>query len=340
MKQPPRGQAGRTGQAGRAGSVGRAGQVGSTGRGTEATHAALPQPLRDAVDEFAGHLVAERNRSTHTVRAYVGDVVSLLDHGARMGATTPDEIDLGVLRSWLARLRSTGAARTSLARRAAAARTFTTWALREGLAEVDAGQRLASPRPHHTLPGVLRADQAAAMLDATPPGSRDPVVLRDRLVLELLYGTGIRVGELCAMDLGDVDQGRRLVRVFGKGAKERSVPYGVPAERALDDWLRTGRPTIAGSTSGAALLLGARGGRLQAAVVRKITARYAAMAGLPPVAPHALRHSAATHLIEGGADLRSVQELLGHASLASTQIYTHVSMERLRAAYQQAHPRA
>jgi integrase/recombinase XerC len=257
-----------------------------------------------------------------------------------MGATTPQAIDLAVLRSWLARLRSTGAARTSLARRAAAARTFTGWAVREGLAGTDAGQRLASPRPHRTLPEVLRVDQAAALLDAPPVTADDPVAVRDRAVLELLYATGVRVGELCALDLGDVDWGRRLVRVFGKGAKERSVPYGVPAERALDAWVRSGRPALAGPASGAALLLGARGGRIQAAIVRRALTHYATLAGLPDMAPHGLRHSAATHLIEGGADLRSVQELLGHDSLASTQIYTHVSMERLRAAYRQAHPRA
>ena len=159
-------------------------------------------------------------------------------------------------------------------------------------------------------------------------------------MLELLYATGIRVSELCGLDLPDVDRTRRVVRVLGKGAKERTVPFGLPADRALDAWLRHGRPALAGPGSGAALLLGTRGGRLQPAVARRIVSTYAKAAGLPHTAPHGLRHSAATHLLEGGADLRAVQELLGHSSLASTQIYTHVTVERLRTAYRQAHPRA
>jgi integrase/recombinase XerC len=295
--------------------------------------------MRNAVDDFARYLAAERNRSAHTVRAYVGDVVSLLDHAARMGSTEPGHLDLGQLRSWLAKQRSTGAARTTLARRAAAARTFSHWAHRAGVLADDVGAVLASPTAHRPLPDVLRPDQAAALM--TSPGRPgDPLALRDRLVLELLYASGIRVSELCGLDLDDVDRGRRVVRVLGKGAKERTVPYGAPAEQALDRWLRHGRPSLATPQSGRALLLGARGGRLQPTSVRKIVAGWAAAAGLPHTTPHGLRHSAATHLLEGGADLRSVQELLGHASLASTQIYTHVSMERLRKAFDQAHPRA
>jgi integrase/recombinase XerC len=309
--------------------------------GTEKSHANLPEPMREAIDGFAAHLAGERNRSVHTIRAYVSDVVSLLDHAVRMGARSPADVDLVVLRSWLARLRTAGAARTTLARRGAAARTFCTWAYREKLTPTDAGQRLASPKARRELPGVLRADQAAALV-TTPtrdPGDH-PLVLRDRLVLEMLYATGIRVGELCGLDLADVDRGRRVVRVFGKGAKERTVPYGVPAEQALDAYLRRGRPALVGPRSGSALLLGARGGRLVATAARRIVSAAATGAGLGHVSPHGLRHSAATHLVEGGADLRAVQEILGHASLSSTQIYTHVSMERLRAAYKQAHPRA
>jgi integrase/recombinase XerC len=297
--------------------------------------------MRSAVDAFAGHLAAERNRSEHTVRAYVVDVVSLLDHAMRMGAADPASVDLMVLRSWLARMRTTGAARTTLARRAAAARTFTAWAHRSGLSPLDPGLRLASPKPHRDLPSVLRADQAGTLLK--PSASRvDPaaVAVRNTAVLELLYAAGVRVAELCGLDLDDVDRTRRVLRVFGKGAKERSVPYGVPAERALDAWLRLGRPVLAGSASGRALLLGAKGGRLNPTMVRRIVADAAAAAGLPHTTPHGLRHAAATHLLEGGADLRSVQELLGHASLSSTQIYTHVSIDRLRQAYRQAHPRA
>ena len=164
--------------------------------------------------------------------------------------------------------------------------------------------------------------------------------LRDRLLLELLYATGVRVSELCGLDVGDVDQAAGWSGCSARADKERSVPYGVPAQQALDDWLRQGRPALVGAGTGDALLLGARGGRLNPTTARQIVGGYAEAAGLPRTSPHGLRHSAATHLLEGGADLRAVQELLGHASLASTQIYTHVSVERLRAAYRQAHPRA
>lgn len=310
--------------------------------------------MRDAVDDFAEHLSRVRNRSVHTVRAYVTDLVSLLDHAVRMGCVDLAELDLSVLRSWLARQRTTGAARTSLARRAASARAFSAWAHRAGLLPADVGAALASPRAHRELPSVLRADQAAALVEApsrqapppNPPAESGPseaaeaVPLRDRVLLELLYATGVRVSEACGLDVGDVDHGRRVIRVFGKGGRERSVPYGVPAQRALDDWLRRGRPAMVGARSGDALLLGARGGRLNPTTARQIVGAYAETAGLPRTSPHDLRHSAATHLLEGGADLRAVQELLGHSSLASTQIYTHVSVERLRAAYRQAHPRA
>ncbi|KAB1911917.1 tyrosine recombinase XerC [Micromonospora sp. AMSO31t] len=321
--------------------------------------------MREAVDDFADHLAGVRNRSAHTVRAYVTDLVSLLDHAVRMGCADLSELDLTVLRSWLAKQRTMGAARTSLARRAAAARTFSAWAHRAGLLAGDVAAPLASPRAHRELPIVLRADQAAALMDA-PDRSRttadvddatrtrdeddtrtgsgndepDPVLLRDRLLLELLYGTGVRISEACGLDVTDVDQARRVVRVLGKGGRERAVPYGLPAQRALDAWLTQGRPALAGRRSDSALLLGARGGRLNPTTARRIVGGYAEAAGLPRVTPHGLRHSAATHLLEGGADLRAVQELLGHSSLASTQIYTHVSVERLRAAYRQAHPRA
>jgi integrase/recombinase XerC len=313
--------------------------------GSRAVHEALPASLREAVDSFAAHLAAERNRSAHTVRAYVGDVVALLDHARRHGRDRLDDLDIGVLRAWLAALRDAGAARATLARRAAAARAFTAWAHRHGLTDRDPGAGLASPKPRRSLPTVLRPGQAAALVTAPGAGGTDmvdrAVALRDRLVLELLYASGVRVSELCGLDLPDLDRARRLLRVLGKGAKERSVPFGAPADRALDAWLADGRPHLVGSRSGTALLLGRRGGRLQPTSVRRLVAAWAAAAGLPAhTTPHTLRHSAATHLLEGGADLRSVQELLGHASPASTQIYTHVSVERLRSAYDQAHPRA
>jgi integrase/recombinase XerC len=319
-------------------------------------HAALPTAMGAAVDEFALHLARVDNRSAHTVRGYVGDVVSLLDHAAHEGCAEPADLDITVLRGWLAQRMAAGAARTSQARRAAAARTFTAWAHRTGRCPADAGAQLVSARAHRDLPTVLRADQAARLVTASPRAAESPetvaVGIRDRAVLEMLYATGVRVSELCGLDRADVDDARRVIRVFGKGAKERSVPYGVPAQRALDEWLRVGRPTLAAggqapATAGpsqgkhaAALFLGLRGGRLQQTVVRRIVAAAAQAAGLPHTSPHDLRHSAATHLLDGGADLRAVQDLLGHASLASTQIYTHVSTERLRAAFKQAHPRA
>jgi integrase/recombinase XerC len=303
---------------------------------TREVHEALPVALREAVDDFGHHLASVDNRSAHTVRAYVGDVVSLLDHAAQVGCAAPADLDLGVVRGWLAQRMSDGAARTSQARRAAAARTFTAWAHRSGLAPADVGASLASPKAHRDLPSVLRADQAADLVVSTG----DAHAVRDRAVLELLYATGVRVSELCGLDVADLDESRRVVRVFGKGAKERVVPYGIPAQKALDDWLRHGRPAVAIKGSGDALFLGARGGRLQQTVVRRIVAAAAQASGLPHTSPHDLRHSAATHLLDGGADLRAVQDLLGHASLSSTQIYTHVSTERLRAAFKQAHPRA
>jgi integrase/recombinase XerC len=266
-------------------------------------------------------------------------VAHLLDHAARLGVEEPAELDLQVLRSWLARLRSTGAARTTIARRGSSARTFTAWAHRRGLMTSDPGQLLATPKGHRPLPDVLQPDEAARLVDLV--GGDTPGDLRDRLALELLYATGIRVAELCGLDVDDVDRGRRVLRVMGKGNKERTVPYGVPAERALDAWLVRGRPAWASTGSGPALLLGARGGRIDPRTVRTLVhTRLAAVPGAPDLGPHGLRHSAATHLLEGGADLRSVQELLGHATLATTQIYTHVSVERLRTSYDRAHPRA
>ncbi|WP_184957182.1 tyrosine recombinase XerC [Paractinoplanes abujensis] len=293
--------------------------------------------MRAAVDEFGHHLARVDDRSAETVRAYLGDVVSLLDHAAEAGLTTLAELDIVLLRGWLAARIRQGAARTSQARRAAAARAFTAWAFRTGRVPADPGAHLASPKTHRTLPTVLRADQAEALMAGN---EEDPESLRDRAVLELLYATGVRVSELCGLNQADVDEARRVVRVFGKGAKERAVPYGIPAQKALDAYRRHARPKLAVKASGDALFLGVKGGRLQQTVVRRIVDAAARAAGLPHTSPHDLRHLAATHLLDGGADLRAVQDLLGHSSLSSTQIYTHVSTERLRAAFKQAHPRA
>ncbi|MGC7097527.1 tyrosine recombinase XerC [Amycolatopsis lurida] len=255
-------------------------------------------------------------------------------------------LDVGELRAWLAEQHQAGVSRTTLARRAAAVRTFTAWAHRGGRLEVDPGSRLVAPRPHRTLPGVLRPDQAEQVMKASGAGAaeRDPVALRDHAVLELLYATGVRVAELCGLDLGDVEFGRRVIRVLGKGGKERTVPFGVPAEKALRAWLDDGRPVLVERAAGdaaKALFLGVRGRRLDPRSVRRVVHDgVGSVHGAVDMGPHGLRHSAATHLLEGGADLRSVQELLGHATLATTQLYTHVTVERLKAIHDRTHPRA
>ncbi|GLZ53580.1 tyrosine recombinase XerC [Actinomycetospora sp. NBRC 106378] len=334
----------------------------------------LPAALARALEQFTAHLRYERGLSEHTVRAYTGDVSAALHHlvtrvaARRTGpagdaAVTLVDLDLAALRSWLAQggVEEQGrrrgepadggrhdagrrpARRTTVARRAASVRAFTAWAVRTGHAPTDAGARLASPRAHRTLPAVLRADQAAAALDNAARGAveRHPIALRDHLLLELLYATGIRVSELCGLDVDDVDDARRTLRVLGKGAKERTVVFGVPAAAALDAWRTDGRPHLAVAGSPPALLLGARGGRLDPRIARAVVHDAAgSVPGAPDIAPHGLRHSAATHLLEGGADLRSVQELLGHASPATTQLYTHVTADRLRAVHDAAHPRA
>jgi len=297
----------------------------------------------EVLAEYERHLASERDLTPHTVRAYLADVAGLLEHAGRMGRTEVRDLDLRTLRSWLAHQQVTGRSRSTLARRATAVRVFTAWLARTGRTATDIGASLRSPRARRTLPPVLRQDEAAELIAAAARLADDgsPVGLRDTAMLELLYATGVRVGELVAVDLDDVDPGRHLVRVFGKGRKERTVPFGVPAARALDAWLTHGRPRLLTVEAGPALFLGARGGRIDQRAVRTLVhRRIVDVPGAPDIGPHGLRHTAATHLLEGGADLRSVQELLGHASLATTQLYTHVSTDRLRRAYRQAHPRA
>jgi integrase/recombinase XerC len=336
----------------------------------------LPDALAQPLAAFERHLTAERGLSAHTVRAYLGDIRSLLGRASQDGITELAGLDIAVIRGWLAAQHAAGQARSSLARRAASARTFTAFARSRGWIVSDPGPLLGTPKAQRHLPQVLAADQMAAVLDAAGgsaaaagrPASaadasgaqaaagsqedpreagaaRDPAAAalgwRDSAIMELLYSSALRVSELCGIDVGDIDEERRTVRVLGKGSKERVVPVGVPAARAVRHWQRHGRPLLATGRSGHALFLGARGGRLDPRMARRIVhARIAAVPAAPDTGPHGLRHSAATHLLEGGADLRSVQEFLGHASLASTQIYTHVSIERLMAAYGQAHPRA
>ncbi|WP_245930479.1 tyrosine recombinase XerC [Allonocardiopsis opalescens] len=300
----------------------------------------MPDRLAAALDDFGRHLALERGRSAHTVRAYLGDVGGLLHHLAGTGRPI-EELDLALLREWLAGLRAAGAARSTMARRISAARVFTRWLHRTGVLGTDPSVTLGSPKAHRKLPEVLGAAEAVTALEAAADGDGSPVWLRRRAVVELLYATGVRVGELCGLDVDDVDGERRTVRVLGKGGRERVVPFGGPAADALRRWLDDGRGELVGPRSGAALFLGARGGRLGPSTARRdVHALLAAVGGVVDTGPHGLRHSAATHLLEGGADLRSVQELLGHSALSSTQIYTHVSIERLKAAYNQAHPRA
>ena len=299
----------------------------------------LPEPMARALDGFGAHLRDERGRSAHTVRAYCGDVGLLLHFANERGCSRPDDLDLAVLRAWLGSLNAAGQSRATIARRAASARAFTAWCLRRGLAPTDPGARLASPQVAKRLPTILDQAQAATVMEhaAVAADDGDPIAIRDRAVIELLYATGIRVSELCSTDVDDVDPGARTVRVLGKGAKERVVPFGLPALDALRAWLDV-RTALA--PSGPALFVGRRGRRIDPRTARAAVQRLSGQAGVPRVAPHALRHSAATHVLEGGADLRTVQELLGHATLATTQRYTHVSVERLRTTFTQAHPRA
>jgi integrase/recombinase XerC len=303
----------------------------------------LPEPMVAVLVDYERHLTVERDLTAHTVRAYLGDITAMLEHASKLGHTGVATLDVGALRSWLAQQQTLGKARSTMSRRATAVRVFTAWAHRTGRAEADPGALLGSPKPHRVLPPSLRVDEARALLEAAAVRADDgsALGLRDVAIIELLYATGIRVGELCGLDVDDADRERRVVRVFGKGRKERSVPYGRPAEDALARWLDSGRPRLAVNVSGPALFLGARGRRIDQRAVRSLVhARLADVPGAPDLGPHGLRHTAATHLLEGGADLRTVQELLGHASLATTQIYTHVTTDRLRRAYRQAHPRA
>ncbi|MFC7486884.1 tyrosine recombinase XerC [Knoellia sp. CPCC 206453] len=317
------------------------------------------------IDAFERHLRLERSRSPHTIRAYLADLRDFLAHvdgdpisgdpgsasvadvsggGASSAPQTPlQDIRLADLRAWLGVLAASGAARSSVARRSASLRTFFGWATRQGHVTVDPSLRLVAPKRHRTLPPVLAKDDAAGLLDvaAVAADDDDPVHLRNRAVLELLYATGVRVGELTGLDIDDVDFHSNVVRVIGKGDKERRVPFGGPARTALGEWLERGRPRLVVEGSGAGLFLGQRGRRIDPRQVRTLVHDMLThVPDAPDLGPHGLRHSAATHLLEGGADLRMVQELLGHASLATTQIYTHVSIERLAASYAQAHPRA
>ena len=294
--------------------------------------------------DFAFHLERERNLSAHTVRAYLGDVDSLLSHLDSLKVGSFSELTLAHIRSWLANLQVKGGARTTLSRRAVSIRIFTKWAFKKGYLPSDVGISLATPKGQRTLPEILTVADAGLAMDALEQrvGEEDgPLAVRDLAIVEVLYATGARVSELCGLDFLDVDYVRNTIRVLGKGNKERTIPLGKPAMKALDAWIKNSRSDIANDASGTAIFLGARGRRIDQRTVRTVVYQaLSALEGVERMGPHALRHSAATHLLEGGADLRTVQEILGHASLATTQIYTHVSTERLQKAFKQAHPRA
>lgn len=293
---------------------------------------------------FARHLQVERSLSAHTIRAYLGDLESLLKHLEASGVSDISQLQLIHLRSWLANQQVKGGARTTLSRRAVSVRLFTKWAVKNKFLEKDVAATLATPKGHRTLPDVLEIADAKLAMDSLATRAAEeetPISLRDVAMVEMLYATGARVAELCGLDLSDIDYERQTIRVLGKGNKERTIPLGNPAIRALTNWLNDGRDSLKNSLSGNAVFLGARGKRIDQRAVRTVVYNaLQAIEGVERLGPHALRHSAATHLLEGGADLRTVQEILGHASLATTQIYTHVSTERLQKAFKQAHPRA
>ena len=287
-----------------------------------------------------------RRMSPHTVAAYLGDLHSLMEFLSLGTDATPEQLrdvlTQRAVRSWLARTLADGGARSTIARHTAAIRNFTSWAMREGILASDPAALLSSPRADQRLPSPLDESDARALLntarDEAAAGGASQI--RNWAILELTYACGLRVSEVCALDISSLNREALTVRVVGKGNKERVVPYGPPAADALDHWLVRGRPQLAGERSGHALFLGDKGGRIDPRVVRSMVHKMAARAGVHDIAPHGLRHSTATHLLQGGADLRAVQEMLGHSSLSTTQRYTHVDTARLSAIYQRAHPRA
>ena len=304
----------------------------------------FPTSLETVLSSFKGHLQGERNLSIHTVRAYLGDLESLLRQLDVLGVERIEDLELSHIRSWLATMQVKGGARTSLSRRAVSIRLFTQWAFKTGRIPTDVGLLLAIPKAHRTLPEVLDIPNALLAMEALAVrvGEEEtPIALRDCAMVEVLYASGARVAEICGLNLLDIEYERQTLRVLGKGNKERTIPIGNPAMSALKAWLNSGRSALIRPVSGEAVFLGARGKRIDQRTVRTVVYQaLSALEGVGRLGPHVLRHSAATHLLEGGADLRTVQEILGHASLATTQIYTHVSTERLQKAFKQAHPRA
>lgn len=304
----------------------------------------MSEDYEKLIAAFTRHLEVERSLSVHTIRAYIGDLESLVTHLENIGVEEISQLELVHLRSWLANQQVKGGARTTLSRRAVSVRLFTKWAVKNKYLTKDVAATLATPKGHRTLPEVLEISDAKLAMDSLATRAAEeesPIALRDVAMVEMLYASGARVAELCGLNLNDVDYDRQTIRVLGKGNKERTIPVGNPAIRALNAYLKDARDSLKNSKSDNALFLGARGKRIDQRTVRTVVYdALQAIEGIERMGPHALRHSAATHLLEGGADLRTVQEILGHASLATTQIYTHVSTERLQKAFKQAHPRA
>lgn len=295
-----------------------------------------------AMVDYATYLGSAKGYSANTLKAYAADIRDLCENMKIEPDQDVEALELELLRDWLWRVSESGASKATIARKSASVRSFTAWLHKSGNLKIDPGLRLRSPKANRSLPKVVSReslDQLFGWLQSKAT-TDNPNGLRDLAVVELLYATGARVSELVSLNLGDIDYSRNIVRLMGKGAKERMVPFGQPARDALDDWIRIGRNQVATDSVGAALFLNSRGQRIGVRQVYSLVAGLLQETSTGVAGPHALRHSAATHLLDGGADLRAVQELLGHASLGTTQIYTHVSIERLRDGYKNAHPRA
>ena len=297
--------------------------------------------MRQLALSFADYLTSLKGYSKNTVKSYLVDTLDLIDFLETEKVTDIREVDLALLRQWLWSVSQRDAANSTMARKSAAIRSFTAWCLNTGVISADPGQRLKSPKAQRHLPKVVAEGTLNEIFDSlkTLSETNDPVAVRNRLVFEMLYATGCRVSEICGLDVLSVDLGKNVIRVVGKGSKERVVPFGLPARDALDKYLSI-RSKFEPQASETALLLNSKGKRLGVRAVYQLVASLLADTPGGAAGPHTLRHTAATHLLDGGADLRAVQELLGHASLATTQIYTHVSVERLRQGYKNAHPRA
>jgi len=295
--------------------------------------------MNELLEQFLTHLRVTRNASPYTIKNYSNDIGQFLDYCRTKGVGSLEQVDRSLLRGYLAELDAVGYVKASIARRVAELRSFGDFLVREGVLERNTFRTVSAPRIPKRLPHYLTVAEVEALLAV--PDTSTPRGLRDRAIIEVLYAAGLRVSELVGLNVADVDLHQALVHVVGKGGKERIGLLGRPAVQALRAYLKVGRPALLGQRPTNALWLNHRGGRLTTRGVALILSRAGKQAGIrTPVSPHILRHSFATHLLDGGADLRIVQELLGHANLATTQIYTHVSQSRAREVYMRAHPRA